>query len=318
VTEKIFFLGAGASREAGIPTQKELWEEIQKNYFKTGALELKKILDFAAYLNFAKPNSNVQTNTAELLTLIDLTLEQNSALGKYAEKDLRRIKEILLAAICDVLEGAVKKERYGVLADFCQQLTSEDCIISLNYDTVVDHILFDCWGAVDYGFSIEFMDEKAIFTPKEAWQPLLLKPHGSLNWLYCARCNQLYLLLDSSAPKSPCGLKCRRDRHPLSRVMVTPSYHKRFRVPQLHDVWRQCFARINRAQVIYFIGYSFPPGDVHIIHLIKRAVLASGHRPEIYVISPDTCGTVLKNCENIFSTFYYYRTSFHDYFYGKM
>ncbi|MEN3003432.1 SIR2 family protein [Dehalobacterium formicoaceticum] len=318
MTEQIFFLGAGASREAGIPTQKELWEKIQDKYYHSGDQTIKEILDFAAYLNFAEPKDKVQINTAELLTLMDLTLEQNSAMGRYGEKDLRQIREALVAVICDILEGAVKKERYGVLADFCHQLTHKDSIISLNYDTVMDHVILDCQGAVDYGFPFELMDGGGCFSPKQDWKPILLKPHGSLNWLYCPRCNHLYLLVSSMEKDTALGMKCRRDQHPLSRVIVTPSYHKRFLVPQLHDVWRRCFEAINRAQVIYFIGYSFPPGDVHIIHLIKRAVLAGGQCPEIYVISPDSDGAVFKSCENIFSSFHYYQASFHDYFYGRM
>ncbi|MGI6629384.1 MAG: hypothetical protein ACOX4H_02445 [Bacillota bacterium] len=69
--------------------------------------------------------------------------------------------------------------------------------------------------------------------------------------------------------------------------------------------------------MIYFIGYSFPPGDVHIIHLIKRAVLAGRKIPEINVVSPDSRGMMFQRCQSIFSKFNFYRTSFHDFFYKR-
>ena len=317
MTRKIYFLGAGASREAGIPTQKELWEQIEERLTKKGDKKIKPVLDFASYLNFAKPNTKVNINTAELLTIMDLALEQNVSLGKYGGDDLRKIRNILVNAMCDILEQAAYKEGAGVLAEFCQKLTGEDSIISLNYDTVIDHILMDCMGEIDYGFSFDQVFGTPFFGKREGKQ-LLLKPHGSLNWRYCSRCNHIYLLLDKRKEGCSRQLTCPADKHPLREVIVTPTYHKKFLVPQLHNVWMLCFEKIKEAEMINFVGYSFPPGDVHIIHLIKRAVLAGGKIPEINVISPDSRGTVFERCENIFSKFNYYRTSFRDYFYDRI
>ncbi|MEL7565967.1 MAG: hypothetical protein AAGU27_13910 [Dehalobacterium sp.] len=316
MTKRIYFLGAGASREAGIPTQNELWEQMQEKFKQTGDSQGKQVLDFAAYLNFAEPNTKVNINTAEFLTIIDLALEQNVSLGKYEGDVLRRIKDVLVDAMCEILESAVLKECYGVLAEFCPTLTSEDTIISLNYDTVIDHILRDCMGEIDYGFSFNhvFGEEPIYIQPR---RQLLLKPHGSLNWRYCSRCNHIYLLLDVKKDYS-CKMTCPEDEHYLREVIVTPTYHKKFLVPQLHDVWMLCFDKIKQAEAINFIGYSFPPGDVHIIHLIKRAVLAGKQRPEINVISSDSYGMVFHRCENIFSKFNYYKTSFRDYFYDRI
>lgn len=315
MTQTIFFLGAGASREAGIPAQREIWEGIQERFTRTGDSRVKEILDFASYINFSEPGTPVQVDTAELLTLMDLALEQNVSLGKYRGEDLRRIRDNLVHGMCAILESAVKRESYGVLAEFCRTLTAEDSIISLNYDTVMDHILMDCIGRIDYGFPFSHVFGPC---PEQERSQLLLKPHGSLNWHYCSRCNHIYLFLDQNKGYCSCPAVCQEDQHPLREVVVTPSYHKKFLVPQLHDVWMGCFEKIKSADVIHFVGYSFPPGDVHIIHLIKRAILAGTKRPEINVISPDSQGTVFDRCESIFSRFNYYKTSFRDYFYDRI
>ncbi len=72
MVQKIFFFGAGASREAGVPTQKEIWEQIEKRWERTGDPKIREILDFATYLNFGRSGTKVSINTAELLTIIDL------------------------------------------------------------------------------------------------------------------------------------------------------------------------------------------------------------------------------------------------------
>lgn len=314
--QKIYFLGAGASREAGIPTQKELWEQIQERFSQTGDIGIKSVLDFASYLNFAEPHSRVNINTAELLTLIDLSLEQNVSLGRYEGEDLRKIKDVLVKVICDILERAVKKEHDGVLTEFCRKLTPQETIISLNYDTVIDLILIDCIGEIDYGFTFDHIFGKPVSRGTGKKQ-LLLKPHGSLNWRYCSRCNRISLSFDRTLDKCSFATHCPSDGHPLREVIVSPTYHKKFSVPQLHNVWMLSFDKIKEADVIYFIGYSFPPGDVHIIHLIKRAVLAGRKIPEINVVSPDSRGMMFQRCQSIFSKFNFYRTSFHDFFYKR-
>ncbi|MGI6684414.1 MAG: hypothetical protein ACOX47_02745 [Bacillota bacterium] len=314
---KVFFLGAGASREAGIPTQEELWEQIQERFIQTGDLSIKKVLDFAAYLNFAKFNTKLHINTAELLTLIDIALEQNVSLGRYRGDDLRKIRDILVSVMCEILEMAVYEGYNGVLTEFCERLTGEDSVISLNYDTVIDHILMGCKGEIDYGFSFDYcFGETQLREGGE--RQLLLKPHGSLNWRYCSRCNHIYLLPDKRSRNSSHNITCPSDEHPLGEVIVTPTYHKKFLVPQLHNVWMLSFEKIKEADVINFVGYSFPPGDMHIIHLIKRAVLAGKKIPEINVISPDIHGMVFQRCKNIFFEFNFYKTAFRDYFYDKI
>ncbi|MDD2498882.1 MAG: hypothetical protein PHY90_12265, partial [Desulfitobacteriaceae bacterium] len=77
MAETVYFLGAGASQEAGIPTQKELWDRVLARWEETRDENTKQVLDFAVYLNFGKSIRSVQVDFAEFLTLIDLALEQN-------------------------------------------------------------------------------------------------------------------------------------------------------------------------------------------------------------------------------------------------
>jgi len=311
----VYFFGAGVSKEAGVPTQKEIWERIVSRWQETKDQWMKEILEFAAYLNFGADANNIQVDTAELLTLIDLALEQNAALGRYDGENLRKIHRYLIHAMCDVLETQIEPEKMDVFRDFCRILSPEDTVITLNYDTVVDRIISHHIGSVSYGFQFSSWRNEYFVCGNDGKQ-LILKPHGSLNWLYCNCCNKIYRAFPKKEGPMPpkTDETCPWDGNALHEVIITPSFQKKFLVPQLHNIWVQCFDRIRTAREINFVGYSFPPGDIHIIYLIKRAVLAGGTIPAINVITPDSRGWVLDRCRRIFSDFCFYKMSFGNFF----
>jgi hypothetical protein len=310
VPETVYFLGAGASQEAGIPTQKELWDRVLTRWEKTGDENIKEVLDFAVYLNFGESIRSVQVDFAEFLTLIDLALEQNVSLGKFDVGRLRKIRYDTIKSICQILENSVEHWKKEKLLSFCQRLAPSDPIISLNYDTMMDGLINETIGAVSYGFHLTPLSQEDTNPQGQ----LILKPHGSLNWHYCGRCNSVFLSsLRTDGGNFSDRLKCLNDGNFLEQVLVTPSYEKKFLVPQLHEVWYQCFCRLKEATRIFFIGYSFPPGDIHLIYLIKRAVLAGGKKPEINIVARDSYGTVHCRCRHIFAKFNYFNMSFSDF-----
>lgn len=314
MAETLYFLGAGASREAGVPTQKELWDQVVARWKKTGDKDIKALLDFAAYLHLGETIEACRVDLAQLLTLMDLALEQNTALGRYDTGDLRQLRNLIVDVLCDILADSVKREKGSALIGFCQALASGDTVISLNYDTAIDDLLAKYFGYVSYGF--EFANQSyPMNVPKLLDEYLLLKPHGSLNWLYCNCCNGIYFNERNKIggvflPRPVCPA----DSHPLRRVIVSPTYRKQFLIPHLHTVWMKCFHYLKNAKTINFIGYSFPPGDIHVIYMIKRAILAGSKRPQINIISRDSQGKVLDRCERIFADFQYYNTSFSKFF----
>lgn len=308
----IYFLGAGVSKETGAPTQKELWEEAIALWKRINDQKIKEVLDFGLYVNFGRDIDDIKVDFGELLTLIDLALEQDATLGAYNGNKLRQLRSNVVYTICKSLEHSIKPVKNDALDRFVKLLTPNDTIISLNYDTVIDNMIFDNFGKVSYGFVFS-----SIFS--EDWEQegspgqLLLKPHGSLNWFYCKRCNNIYMAPKKYVQCSQKELLCLTDDYPLHEVIVSPSYHKRFLVPQLHDVWMQCFYQIKNADVINFMGYSFPPADIHITYLIKRAILARGKIPRINVVTRDSQGIVLERCNQTFADFNYFNTTFSDY-----
>lgn len=298
--ETVYFLGAGVSREAGVPTQKELWGMLLDRWQKKQDPKMGEVLECAAALNLGRLQPGMQVDLAQFLTLIDLALEQDVSLGPYDGETLRRIRALTVRAVCEVLQGSVQEGQEEKFYPFCRNLQGDDTIVSFNYDTVIDSMLKRFCGDLSYGFPVA--DKDGFLTETEG--QLLLKPHGSLNWLYCRRCNQIFL-----SPRDCCLF----DGHPLREVLITPTYAKKFLVPQLHLVWSQSFCRIKKARRLFFVGYSFPPGDIHLVYLIKRAVLAGGGHPEIHIVGPQG-GRMQERAAGIFTEFFYHPASFSEFF----
>lgn len=128
----------------------------------------------------------------------------------------------------------------------------ETAFISPNYDILIDNPITCPEFNTDYG--IDFINHKRTIVAEKS--VLLLKPHGSLNWLYCPTCNHIKLF-----PKDNCSI----------------------------NLYQQIFLKsdeiLRHASKIIICGYSFPDADIHIKYLLKRAERFNGKTPEIFMIN---------------------------------
>jgi hypothetical protein len=63
---------------------------------------------------------------------------------------------------------------------------------------------------------------------------------------------------------------------------------KSYRGAHLDRIWDLALARLRQAERIVFVGYSLPPADIAIYHLLQRSMLAAPTgrpRPDIHVIN---------------------------------
>lgn len=186
---------------------------------------------------------------------------------------------------------------------FVEKLTKEDTIITYNYDTLLDNAILHKFNELNYGFDflteegtinplpeeqriklleniaeeegilIEEVKEK-YFVPKEESElkfgvnsPLLIKPHGSLNWLYCPKCYRFFCLTrkelmnkttDNGFYLDECVDYCKGN---LQQFIVPLTHHKSFQNPLLNNMWMKINQRLSTAEEVYFIGYSIPDAD---------------------------------------------------------
>lgn len=183
-------------------------------------------------------------------------------------------------------------------------------VISLNYDLFPEMALnmLHCgllFPGIDYGIR----DLIALTPWGEHGQPfypydvllgpkpfLLLKPHGSINWLQCASCRAMYCTFASPANTPACRYILQDlnkffweqyQDHPcchlfkLKRVgipIVPPVRQKNMELAPgpLTSVWREARKKIAIADEVVFVGYAFRPLDQDMRDLIASAIKYRG------------------------------------------
>jgi hypothetical protein len=167
-------------------------------------------------------------------------------------------------------------------------------LISTNYDIEIEQQLYARLGyhpvfyQVDFGMSVRDPDTGKVWRRAEIAKFGNYKLHGSLNWLRCSLCGNVYLnpigpnaylsfLLGEGIEKMPEELQdeganeCHCGYRPLRHVIVAPSFVREVRDPMLLGIWQSALQALREAETWYIIGYSLPPEDVAIRTMLLRA-----------------------------------------------
>ncbi len=161
-------------------------------------------------------------------------------------------------------------------------------IITTNYDVAVETSIFHKMGKKQLKATIDFgFDWRDPFTDVLVPRPQrpkigIYKLHGSLNWLRCDLCGQLYLnpleviAYLSFNKRQAWANTCACGGWPLRHVIVAPSMVRDIRDPHLLNVWRSATEALRVAKEWYIIGYSLPAEDLAIRSMLLRAFSARG------------------------------------------
>lgn len=328
-------LGAGASYGAttppgALPLQAGLLARI------TAAQGLSLITEArehaVGYLQRMYPGPNVPTPFEEIVGSLEWleSRQSNSHIGKQGARNVRTLLafDTLLAYVLGnpMLDGkrlpvvkdmspGIAKPRYDQfysvrpdspnaysrLVDAVLGVEEPVGFLSFNYDLLLDRVLLheSCKAAPDYGISVTMSE---YLTTRES-AIALIKPHGSINWGWCTRCNTLRVFGTKMIfSGSPCGT-CESpnpDGTPISRwpdgsmrtLLLRPSFVKDRRVAEHY--WNELLlagARVlARSPTWIFVGYSFPSADTWVRGWFREAKSLAGTQTPRRVIVVDPQG----------------------------
>ncbi|MBN1861910.1 MAG: hypothetical protein JW840_10695 [Candidatus Thermoplasmatota archaeon] len=335
MTKYVFVFGAGASRDEGLPLQSSLLNE----YFSSGTDELRTDLknyfeDFYD-INFRDLEHAKFPSFEEALGIIELALQKEEIFGPtYPSAKLQTIRKNLVLSMglaiqrCPLnTEGAHNRliSRLHRKSHFKQD---EYNFISFNYDILLDKALMNLFEDsifLDYG--IEFINEDPKYTNDSfgLWESArdkdsitLLKPHGSLNWMYCQNCGSVYIKGDKKSNFFQSGYlqkieQCLKDQCILDWIIEPPSYFKKYNNIFLQNIWKRAYDILSKADKIIFIGYSMPEVDIWFKYLLKKSCF--GKKKKITVIDPSPLDCLPKDqlaykYERFLGSIDYYQTTF--------
>ena len=328
--KQVIILGAGASKSEGAPLQSELFKEFFKIFKDDTQGEL--IIDFFKDFwgintnNFQSPDIKFPT-FEECLGILDWAHIRNECLRGYSQERLNTVRSALIYLIAKVLDENLKEKdvHHKCLVNrlIAENILSQTAFISLNYDIIIDNVLTEL--ALDYNINYGIDSINTNRTKQSSNYILLLKLHGSLNWLYCPTCNNIEI-----TPKKKQAIKtfykeekCSLCHSPTSPIIIPPTLYKEMKNPFIQQIILKTDIILRNVDKIFFCGYSFSDSDMHLKYLVKRAEMFNNGTPEIHIINyhdgkkeikaeeeKERFLRFFKNADNIF---YHHNISFEDF-----
>lgn len=303
----VIVLGAGASKAEGAPLQNELFSEFFKYYKQIlkdkvwslseeqERLIIKYFKDFWGINIENSQNRDVKFPTfEECLGVLDLAFQRGESFKGCSRDEIDQIRNALIFLIAKILDEKLRKtiRHHKSLVERLRDdgTLKETAFISLNYDIIIDNILTGMYPNyhLDYGIDfVNFERDNDWNKPETDKSILLLKLHGSLNWLYCPTCNHIELTLkEKGAIKAFYEVKkCSTCDTPMEPVIIPPTFYKEMTNPFIQRIFLKADKILRNAEKIFICGYSFPDADIHIKYLLKRAEQFKGETPKIYVVN---------------------------------
>ena len=123
----------------------------------------------------------------------------------------------------------------------------------------------------------------------------LIKMHGSINWSYCDSCQGVkefdLLFLKGAYDKDklsyPVMGLCKNCGGFSRPLLVPPLSFKILMFPKLIDIWNLAREKIEKAEYLIVVGYSFAEADTYITKIIARS-MAMNNNQKMIVVNTDT------------------------------
>src|ERR1700738_3807779 len=275
----VYIIGAGFSAGLGYPLTSDLlqrlWPRLKNKDFRE---RLRKVIEFHHH-GFDSKSFSSFPNVEQLLSQMEVNYQVFDAsrtyTGKFTKEELQTIQQQFLLEVADwfhALAGTerMKRAEKQWLGKFRDRVVEDRAaVISFNWDLVLDKLLFgDRLDAASYGFPEVRSDT-----------PVLLKPHGSLNWfedkpgkfikermrfaVHSEGASSVYAFRDlTRAPDTTHG----RTYRPL---IIPPVYLKKFDDPIFTQLWRRATSELSTAKKVVFLGYSMPDADLHAQFIVR-------------------------------------------------
>lgn len=248
-----------------------------------------------------------------VFTILDLNIAAARFFREYSTEELEEIRHALVQCIiyvlsCQMEESATyinsKKMSNHIVKERLSVLPEDDnlTVITLNWDSIFDQELMEICTEHNISGDRKIFPDLCFYDntfrggenrkPSTLIKALghynikLLKLHGSINWLYCPKCERMYVDYKQNIALKELGAgeldeqycrKCKekvmgKNAPKLHSLIITPTYIKRLENHYLQAIWHNAYIDLSEASEVIFIGYSLPDADYELKNLLKRAI----------------------------------------------
>jgi len=318
----VFILGAGASRQCGAPLMFDFLDVASKllrsNEVQEKRNEFERVFAAIGALQAVHSKAQLDLNNIEsIFTVLELGRIIQRVPGLSAEQipqTIAALKELIVKTLEVTMKFPTRDRYIGVpkpyeeFADLIAHLykdafpTQTASVISFNYDLAADMAMYRANLGPDY--VVDKPPDRQVHVP-------LLKLHGSLNWATEKSSRKIRALHLTSyfqhysyngyekygSTRLPIGSQLVEyfSRHASTEVdpepvIVPPSWNKADYHAALSDVWAAAAKHLSEAEHIYVIGYSLPETDSFFRHLYALGSVGVTPLRQFAVFNPDSTG----------------------------
>lgn len=258
----------------------------------------------------------------EVFAFLDTLIEQREDLSDaYPLRVLESTREALVKCIHYAIHShqADTPKTYRAFWRRVASSSADVSVVTLNYDSALEEAfdpLYPAEGLLDYCLPLmnydspEKMDGFNWWIDPRAPRPefatnapafRVVKLHGSLNWQYCRACREVMLTPWSGRIDLSSGRFVRIERAscfepeervfthtcpycacPFETLILPPAHKKELQHPIVSHLSREATRLLRAADRVVFVGYSFPPADIHVRIMLARSLANA----EISVVNP--------------------------------
>lgn len=276
IRDTVYVVGAGFSAGLGYPLTKSLLIDVWEQLPRETRDQLHKIISFhhpAFSLKRRTSFPDIELLLTEVAVNQELFKASRRAEGGFTEERLEQTRNELLFTIAswfhNLYEAASETDWLKTIVEKLRR--EKAAIVSFNWDLVLDHLVFDEIDAQSYGLSGALGNG-----------PMLLKPHGSLNWYQgtvlhdVSEGKRVEIFHTRDKSKSvhafllPRGVKSKAGKR-YDPVIIPPTYLKDFKPMIFQQLWNNCTEVLSTSRRIVFLGYSLPAADLHAQFIFRCA-----------------------------------------------
>jgi hypothetical protein len=316
MSNTVFILGAGASRDAGAPLMADFIDAADQLQ-KRGVLGKSVLADFDQVFEVRGALQSVFSKAALDISNIEslfAAFEMIDLLGlDMADANVRNLPSAMRNLIVHTLELGIKYPTtrknaesigkihppvpYETFLELSQKMMSARVSVSFitfNYDIALDFALHRL-GPLDYCLNSEHtLDAIPI-----------MKLHGSVNWARCEKCKsilpynlgeffgkRIFDIRDGGEIDIPISQRlnekvCCEKELKCEPVIVPPTWNKTSLHKEISQVWRSAAKHLREAENIYVMGYSFPESDPFFRYLYALGTVSRTFLKRFWVFDPD-------------------------------
>lgn len=345
----VFILGAGASKQCGAPLMADFLDVasdlLRSNSVPEKRTEFERVFSAIGALQSVHSKAQLDLNNIEsIFTVLELGrviqrvpgLEPNdidAAIAALKELIVRTLEVTMTFPVTERHIGV--PQPYGAFGNLLKHLHQDACpsqtaaVISFNYDIAADMAMYQSGMGPDY--IIENPGGNHLRVP-------LLKLHGSLNWATDKKSKAIrplhlwnyfqhysyYGFEKHATTRLPIGSQLVKHFNQIASlevenepVIVPPSWNKADYHSALSEVWAAAAKHLSEAEQIFIVGYSLPETDSFFRHLYALGSVGSAPLRRIAVFNPDNSGATKLRFEALLgpgarARYEYYPMTFND------